>query len=79
MFVFQQTAEEFIHVHSEANYVLSGSTSVTTIKISAYITTKITEVPLLLTSSAHIPPAPAWLISYNISQDHYHQDMVEHV
>lgn len=75
MFVFQQTAEEFIHVHSEANYVLSGRS----IKISAYITTKITEVPLLLTSSAHIPPAPAWLISYNISQDHYHQDIVEQV
>ena len=26
---------------------------------------RIAEVPLLLTSSAHMPPAPAWLISYS--------------
>jgi hypothetical protein len=25
---------------------------------------RLSAVPLLLTSSAHIPPAPAWLISY---------------
>jgi len=29
---------------------------------------RITRVPLLLTSSAHIPPAPAWLISYSTTK-----------
>ena len=29
------------------------------------------ESPLLLTSSAHMPPAPAWLISYSIKQHGY--------
>lgn len=48
------------------------STSAAAFKISASSDTskgteksRIAEAPLLLTSSAHMPPAPAWLISYS--------------
>jgi hypothetical protein len=37
------------------------------------------ELPLLLTSSAHMPPAPAWLISYNISHGSYDDNTMENV
>ena len=43
------------------------------------VQSRITGIPLLLTSSAQIPPAPAWLISYSIANSWINLDCSDHM